>query len=72
MADDTQPDTERTPAPATGGPARPKRGAFPTPQSERDAATPYVPDLDRAGEEPAHESDRPDDPPAEESPAAGG
>ena len=27
------------------GPPRPKRGAFPTPKSEIDKATPYVPDV---------------------------
>jgi len=33
-------------------PAKPKRGAFPTPQSEIDKAQPYIPDLNQAADDP--------------------
>jgi hypothetical protein len=36
-------------------PAKPKRGAFPTPQSEIDKAQPYIPDLNQAAENPEAE-----------------
>jgi hypothetical protein len=32
-------------------PVRPKRGAIPTPQSEIDKATPYVPDNEKADDD---------------------
>jgi hypothetical protein len=34
----------------------PKRGAFPTPNEEIERATPYVPESDQAGDQPATES----------------
>jgi hypothetical protein len=40
-----------TDSPSTPGtPPAPKRGAFPTPQSEIDSARPYVPDVDEPAE----------------------
>jgi hypothetical protein len=35
-----------TDSPSPERPPKPKRGAFPTPKSEIDAAQPYVPDVD--------------------------
>lgn len=44
-------------------PLKPKRGAFPTPKSEIDKATPYVPDM---GEEDDRAEGNPDPPAAVE------
>jgi hypothetical protein len=39
--------SDHVPDPAAPNPVpRPKRGAFPTPQSKIDEATPYVPEID--------------------------
>jgi len=40
-------------------PSRPKRGAFPTPQSEIDNATPYIPDTGEEEDSPAGDPDQP-------------
>jgi hypothetical protein len=45
------------------GPPTPKRGAFPTPKSEIDKATPYVPDM---GEEDSCTEENPELPTADE------
>jgi hypothetical protein len=37
----------------------PKRGAFPTPRSEIESATPYVPESDEAGDQPGTHPVRP-------------
>lgn len=44
-------DASRAPEPSESGRPKPKRGAFPTPRSEIDAATPYVPEAEAEHEE---------------------
>jgi hypothetical protein len=46
---------------ATDEPRRPKRGAFPTPRSETDRASPYRPDQCGVPEQGSGESDGPRD-----------
>jgi hypothetical protein len=41
---DESPDDDAQPKPPA--PPRPKRGAFPSPESERDKGRPYTPDAD--------------------------
>jgi hypothetical protein len=53
-------DAPRDPA-APAEPLTPKRGAFPTPRSEIEKATPYVPDADQAEEGPEQEPDPTED-----------
>ncbi len=40
-------------------PRTPKRGAFPTPRSEIESATPYIPETDQAGVQPGTQPIKP-------------
>ena len=63
MTDKSESGAEPGDPPEPIEPPRPKRGAFPTPKSEIDKATPYVPDT---GEEDGCTEDDPEPPTAAE------
>jgi len=44
----------------------PKRGAFPTPRSEIESATPFIPESDQAGDHPGTEPVSPTNPDQED------
>jgi hypothetical protein len=59
MADVLDPDESPDHPPRPVEPSGPKRGAFPTPQSEIDNATPYIPGMGEEEDCPEGNPDRP-------------